>query len=267
MKIKHFLKQMGKNIIPIIITVVTLISVVIGKFFDKMDSTNAIIILLVLITVDLVCIIIGYLEKSLQLSEHNKKMLKYAIAQSTSGVSYSSDDCNYIDIVKSATKCIFYSGIAMGRFSDYNMENAFAEVSTEITITFVCANLENDDVLKSANGFFGRNKIEPLNSFHVYQKAIERMKKKRNIVDKYIDIFVPISYFAIDYKEITEFSFIQAKHYLLDENRGEIKALYCTVRPGSVLYNYYQEQILFPSGLIPRRLRRERKSCKIDTSK
>ena len=117
-------------------------------------------------------------------------------------------------------------------------------IELRIAIKFVVADCNNDDILKAVKGISNAAKEELQSLSQVFDIGLNRIKHDRDVDVVFIDFYVSISYFAIDYKEQTNSSFIQAKHYLLNENKKSIKVFYCTVRPGTNLYDYYKEQIL-----------------------
>jgi hypothetical protein len=47
--------------------------------------------------------------------------------------------------------------------------------------------------------------------------CVEIISKKRQVDIILLDMFVPISYLAVDYKEITDVSYMLARHYLLKD--------------------------------------------------
>ena len=177
--------------------------------------------------------------------EEIKRTLNLSLNK-TEEIKYSLDDpCKYIEVVTNAKKCIFCNGVGMAFLSDYNLQTSLANVDTRISIRFVVANHENDAFQKIVTrGIYKSDKKEAKTISKMFDIAIDRIREKRNLNISYVDFFTPISYFAIDYKEKTDSSFIQAKHYLHNMNNKNIKVLYCTVRPGSDLYEYYREQIL-----------------------
>ena len=88
--------------------------------------------------------------------------------------------------------------------------------------------------------FFGINEKQWGSRKDLFEEGVSSIQKKRNVNVIKLDIFSPVAYVAIDYKSITEASLIQAKHYLLSEDKSVLR----TVRPGVELYEYYRQQIL-----------------------
>jgi len=174
---------------------------------------------------------------------------RYVVNKSEhSGITYSSRSCNYGEKALQAKNSIFSSSIFMAMLADYDIQNDFANVNPEIPITLVMVNSDYPDMLKFVNMFNGRSNIENEEKVMTtvaenVKIGIKRIKSSRNINVKFINFIVPVSYFAVDYKIVTESSFIQIKHYLLNDKRA-VKVLYCTVLPGSELFEQYRKQIL-----------------------
>jgi len=130
-------------------------------------------------------------------------------------------------------------------FFDFDFANFLANIEPHVEIKCVVTDLNNPDVRKNMDYIFGgieKEKNSPARS--TFDRNVSRVKRTRSINVDFITAFPHISYFAIDYKEQTEFSFIQAKHYLIAEYTGEVNVYYCIVRPGAKLYEYYRKQII-----------------------
>ena len=163
------------------------------------------------------------------------------------GITYSTRTCNYGEKVLQAKNSIFSSGIWMAMLADPGIQNDFAKVNPEIPITFVMANSDHPNMVKCVNMINGWSHVNDAKEMKKIidgaKIGINRIKSCREINEKYINFIVPVSYFAIDYKVVTESSFIQIKYYLLNDKRA-VKHLYYTVFPGSELFEQYQKQIL-----------------------
>jgi len=159
-------------------------------------------------------------------------------------ISYSLYPCSYSDMVRKAQKTIFFSGAGCEVLNDYSLQNILAEINHKISIDIVKSNPNNEDVRLAFQGLTEISREYVVSVNELVATGVDRIKVKRNINVKYIDFFNPISYFAIDCNENSKFSFIQAKHYLISDDKKTVKVFYCTVHPGSDLYDWYREQII-----------------------
>jgi hypothetical protein len=160
-------------------------------------------------------------------------------------ITYSTRSCSFGEKALQAKNSVFCSSLIMAQLNDFDIQNDFMKVNSEIPITIVLLNSNNPDMIKTLQRFNGYSLIENEKTIIEGVKiGIDRiLSNKRNVTVKYKNFIIPNSYFAVDYKVKTDSSFIQIKQYLLNDNKG-IKVLYCTVRPESELYELYREQIL-----------------------
>jgi hypothetical protein len=202
------------------------------------DAKVRIISLLVIIATDFFVINIGYLERIV------KSTARFdSIVDNFSEIEYSTEYCDYVKAISQAQKSIFFSGLGMSHFN-YNLANSLADVDQRIEINCVVSDSNSCD-LKSPTMFNLDIREKMLinglrNTFDMYIKSI---RSKRTINVDFINIFAHISYFAIDYKEQTKYSFIEAKHYLIPEKGKNTSVYYCIARPGTEIYRYYSNQI------------------------
>ncbi len=159
---------------------------------------------------------------------------------------YSSEPCNYREHISEAKECIFFNGIGLVLLCDLDLHNHLSKIDAQVSIKFVVAKHCEDNFQKVVLG--GLQKAPDIEGAKAISKMFEltenRIREHRSLDVTHIDFFAPVSYFAVDYKEYTESSFIQAKHYLLNREKKGIQSYYCSVRPGSKLYEYYRQQII-----------------------
>lgn len=160
-------------------------------------------------------------------------------------INYSFESCNYIDYIKNATNSIFFSGIALSLLADMNLRRVINE-KKDTSKCFIIQNFKNEELYKFIDEFLHITKLEHRNwrgLFEDFQMWIKEIKNKDSF---YSNSFYPVSYFAVDYKNvINDTSFIQAKHYFSRESsETPPKVLYVTAYPNTDLYNFYREQIL-----------------------
>ena len=158
------------------------------------------------------------------------------------GIKYASAPIGFGEILPTAKNSIFISGLGMPIIGviDYLL----VSVDSKINLTLAVSDFATDDVLNSLEQFAGWTKNDCERRKETFDKNVSKIKAKRPVNNIYLDIFAPIAYVAIDYHEITESSFIQARHYLFSGDSTVFHSYFCTVRPGHFLYNYYREQIL-----------------------
>ena len=172
-------------------------------------------------------------------------MADAASSDSNIVMNYSSDPCNYIEAVKKATGSIFFSGIGM-TFLDYALRNVLVnDTDPKVTINFAAVDyIKNNDIMTFLQDYFGPHREKWYKHRDAFNDHVEILKNRQNTSFLDLDIFMPVSYFAIDYKEKTKFSFIQAKHYLRHKYENEVNVLYYTAHQGTKLYEQYRNQIL-----------------------
>ena len=202
----------------------------IGYFEDIKDNTNVSVESLKEIK-----------EKAEMITKSISKIDEMAIQISKVDYSYSS--CIYKDVIPRATNSLFFSGVGMA-FFDYDIENSIIKVDQSVNITFVVMNVYNEDVATGVESFYNISKEETRMLHESFIKRVLRINNFRKTNFGVIDTFVQVSYFAVDYKELTEFSFIQAKYYLLTKNDEHIDVMYYTARPGTELFKCFRKQIL-----------------------
>ncbi|MCL2311530.1 MAG: hypothetical protein FWC41_03415 [Firmicutes bacterium] len=236
---KWILKNMA-----LITLLLTITAIVISLFFVGIDANVKIVSLLVIIVTEFFIVIFCYLER---IAESTKKIDTIIERIPTTG--YSTLPQEY-DKCKYAQNSIFISGVGMNNI--YGVREMLADIKSSVSITLAVNNYEEPDVMTALYSFFGK----PSKKWDGYKTFFnESVKKIKNRPDRpvkviYMDTFVPIAFFAIDYKEETDNSFIQAKHYILSDeldhdkqNGYKIKGYYYTARPRTDSYKLYREYL------------------------
>ena len=159
-------------------------------------------------------------------------------------IMYSDWACNYREKILQATDCIFFSAIVLEVVSNMDVRKAFGEIDNRIMVNFF--SIDDDAVIiKSANRYMGSDYDITRSMGSTNSDWIKTITKNHDRTDHdKLNTFVQTAYFAVDYKEICSTSFIQAKHYLLNDARGREGVYYITPRPGSELFMTYREQIM-----------------------
>ena len=145
-----------------------------------------------------------------------------------------------------AMNSVFISGVGMTIFNSivYMLPN----VSASSIIDLAVPDLSNENVVRSLTHFFGMSSLDwdmRRNLFsEILGKVDSTVSGGRPISMIFLDMFVPVSFVAIDYLEETEFSCIQAFHYLLHKSRNDWQSYLCTVRPSHVMYERYRNQVM-----------------------
>jgi tRNA-dihydrouridine synthase len=157
-----------------------------------------------------------------------------------------------IEDIRAAEECIFLSGTGMS-FLDFAFHRKLlAETKAGITITLAPSKHDDEDIATYLKSYFGKSKIYLKERKEHFDKALEVIKETRTVNDIYLDVFNPIAYFAVDYRNETKASCIWAKHYLLNI-RSQSEYFYIKITPNDVskdiaekasLYHHYRKQIL-----------------------
>jgi len=179
---------------------------------------------------------IGYLEG---ISKSTAKFDK--IAEQVSKISYSKTAHGF-ELIKTAQNSIFISGVGMQSVHAYR--NVLSLIDPRVSITLAVADHDNTDVMIALEHYFNIRPDHWTARRQLFDDGVQRIKIDREVNVINVDIFMPIAYVAVDYYTETEYSFIQAKHYLIAEENTDTKSFFCTVVPGTNLYDYYREQIL-----------------------
>jgi hypothetical protein len=187
----------------------------------------------------IIAVIIGcFLTRSFTKKEFQSKEIK------NTKLNRSLISCDYAKIVLQAKECIFFNGIVLATLADMDLRNSLIKVDPRININFVSANLNDSVIFESARRYWGTENDMLRSMGDNVLTWIKTIKKAhQNTNHNYSNICIFTSYFAIDYKDIKETSFIQAKYYLLNKSHNEVNVFYITTRPGDELYEIYREQI------------------------
>lgn len=153
--------------------------------------------------------------------------------------------CNYMEMISEARNSIFFSGTGMSLLANSDLRNSLSKIDKKVSISFFVTDCcGNEASLNYKREAFGENREYYKSRMLTFISGINAIKSYRNVDLTLMDLFLPVAYFAIDYKNETKSSFIQAKYYLMSKEKGDAKVFYCTVHPGAELYKIYQEQIL-----------------------
>lgn len=200
------------------------------------DINNKIVALLVILSTEIFIMTVGYLEKiafsTRKLDEYANNMEKISLYKEPNGT----------DFLKYATKSIFISGPGMQVI--YDIRNLLASIDEKIPITLAIQNYNNRDLVNVLIHYFGINEKEWMTRRSIFNEGIKIIYQKRNLNIIVFNKFSPIGFVAIDYKDVTENSIIQAKHYILSEDIFKANYYFCRVKPGIELFDIYREQIL-----------------------
>jgi hypothetical protein len=231
--------------LPTINIILLLLAIGISVFpFGNLDSELneamiKVITLLVIIATSFFITNSGYLERI------TKSVTRFdKFAEQMEKIKYSKMPCDYNKMILQATNSIFFSGNGMSHF-EQSLAKALAEIAPHVEINCVVSDLSGD-AIETINFLTGLSKSDPsiiTDHLNRYNKHLDTIRAKRGINNAFIKIVSMISYFAIDYKQQTESSFIQAKHILLSDRKGDYNTFYCIARPGTEIYEYYRNQI------------------------
>jgi len=228
----------------IILFLILVIAYVFGFFLERF-SYIAIGGLFLFIAVENFIKSIGYFEVIMDNTEESKKCLESLVNSiHKPRINYAEKSLDYKTKVATATNSVFFNGSGMAFMADYDLTTSIANLPSEVSVSFFATNCNKNPVsLNYLHDFGGWREGYYTSLWETLNNSLERIKRRRSVSFTCLDLFVPISYFAIDYLVETEFSFIQAKHYLLVEERNDIKVYYCEAYPGTDVYDYYLEQI------------------------
>ena len=176
----------------------------------------------------------------LQKNHYNKKEIKL------DEISISSVSCNYIEKIRAAKDCVFFNALILTLLADVDLRTEFGKMDPRISVYFVLSDPKDEELQRVIKRYWA-NSDEIFKSFQEnFEIWIRNIKNEHaNTECDYANLFTPISYFAVDYKDEKESSFIQAKHYLIQGDFGKSpNYIYVAARPGTDLYRYYKQQIL-----------------------
>jgi len=161
----------------------------------------------------------------------------------TAKINYSLSPCDFEEKIKQAKDCIFFSGVVLSHLGSHQLRDCLTDIDPRIKISIFAVDLDDDVHFNTVCRLYGDGEIISSMSKSCKNWMNEIKNRHENSFIKRTNAFTPISYFAVDYNDDKESSFIQAKHYLHRKEPGA-KVFYCTVRPGHELYKYYREQIM-----------------------
>jgi hypothetical protein len=177
------------------------------------------------------------------------------------------EEINYFDkaseekltnIIRGAKSNIFISGTTMTVVNDYNRDFA-SLVDKNVTIVLVIPNYNNKDIIASLKYFYRRQEEYFKKRKIIFNEAVNRMRgKKLSVKVIELDIFNPVAYFAVDYKEKLPSSRINVGYYLLatEETLGGRRYNF-TLRPGMKHYEEHRKQIEFIENNLPKYLKND----------
>ena len=229
------------NIISLVILIIAIIMSALQFFnYFNISEGRIIITLLLLLAIQFFILNIGYLERFIAsasiINEYTKQISK---------IEYSKSD-KIKQMFHQAKYNLFFSGLCMSCFNDDDLVNSLINIDSNVTIDIVITDTTNQEVLNILNFQYGISENEWKARQIIIGKIIKKIKKKRPSTNvSFINIVSPISYFAIDYDEESESSFIQTKYYSIPKDKdGNLPDFfYCGTHPETGLYNYYRKQI------------------------
>jgi len=126
------------------------------------------------------------------------------------------------------------------------------KIGANVKVTFAVSDINNDSIKAFLAQSYGKTDKEMKSRRALFDDAVNYVNRKRREQSKeevsvvQLDIFIPIAFTAIDYKEdVPGTSVIHAKHYLVSgEAGGKTNAFNLSVHPKTRLYERYREQIL-----------------------
>jgi len=159
------------------------------------------------------------------------------------------DKLPVIEDALKAKECVFISGTNM-KFIDDKREE-FINIGANVDVIFAVSDIHNGNVTTFLKRSYGKTDHDLELRRNVFDQAVtfinerRRGQEKKEIRTIFLDVFIPIAYMAVDYKnEISGSSIIHAKHYLLSsEKGGRTRAFNLSVHPKTKLYEKYREQI------------------------
>lgn len=141
-----------------------------------------------------------------------------------------------------AKNSIFISSPAM--ITANSMTYILSDIKQDVSITLAMVDYdiaENASYLKKFFGFSDENLVGYVEGFH---HTVQQIAKQRPVNVIKLDMYAPPYYAAVDYKDETEYSSIQAKQYFIHEKDGGVSVYTCVTHVGSEFYNFYRQQIL-----------------------
>jgi len=145
--------------------------------------------------------------------------------------------------ILNAKNSIFIAATAMSGLRE--LIATINEHNVDVPLTFVMPDYKNENVLNTLQQLLGlvtESDASLLNE--KFKATMKGLKKEFDLKIIFSDIFIPLCYVAVDYREVTSSSYIQIGHPLLPSKNGAYIAVYDVVRPGMRLYERYREQIL-----------------------
>lgn len=141
-----------------------------------------------------------------------------------------------------AKNSIFVSSPAMSTIND--IKYILYDINANISITLAMLDYSNIDNANYIKNFFGMKENHIKEYINTWDSVTKNIREHRPLNTIIMDMYAPPYYAAVDYKEETEFSSIQAKYYLINEKENGVSIYTCTANIGSDLFDSYRQQIL-----------------------
>ncbi len=207
----------------------------------KTEFDGYIIALLVFLGIDFIIFAKGFLEKittntsdSLNILKDNRKSdLIFSTTRPT--------DINIGNVY--AEHCLFINGTSMAFTHDTHCLNKLNNmIDRGVEVILMITDFQNPCIDNYLREVFGKTRAQRKRTKEDFEDFKINLDRRIKII--YTDVFIPMAFTAIDYKDkLTAYSAIYSKHYLLKKTGSKADSFFLTVRPSSPAFEIYKKQI------------------------
>jgi len=146
-----------------------------------------------------------------------------------------------IELMRNACECVFISGINMNNLHFILYELTYIPDSVSLNIA-----LPSEKTIGSLVDYFGNNEIDIIKKWNIFHDTLNKLKSKRDVNIYYLDIFIPFTYVAVDYRANKDSSFLYVSHYLFSVPEIDVclNSYIHLLKPEMELYKYHANRIL-----------------------
>jgi len=147
------------------------------------------------------------------------------------------------EILNTARHNVFISGTGMSFL--YNNCERLAGLNPQVELTIAVTDFQNEYIVDLLKHYFGKSDNYESERQKKFQEACNKIKASRNVNIIHTNFFMNIAYVAVDYNQKLSYSFISAKHYLVNNIGESTDSMNLRVTPEIQveIYDKYLQQI------------------------
>jgi len=228
---KRFIKWFNDNIASVL-TVFSICAGLLGVIFHISGSSSALITtLLIIVAVDLIAIIHGYLKKgsfiNKRIAMNMDTLLRYAAGGYNDKVMLHTNhtwDASVIEALKKATNDIFFSSVTL--YTICSTRSFIENLNSEINLRLLSTDTKDNAMFVQFCRMRDLDFHKAFDRYESYRNMVNSslhdiFKTKQNIEERLAVRIVPCTFFAVDIIKPNENSYIKVDYFILDEHTDD----------------------------------------------